>query len=101
MISSKEAAGVGETLGFFVGGGGWTVGAIPHEPYHCHHVHCGTREPAKAAATPAPGHLAARQSGVRGWRDNRGDEPVLRWHHGVLDGRGKVLDGKQQILSGD
>ena len=28
MISSKEAAGVGETPGFFVGGGGWTVGAI-------------------------------------------------------------------------
>ena len=29
MISSKEAAGVGKTPGFFVGGGGWTVGAIP------------------------------------------------------------------------
>ena len=36
MISSKEAAGVGETLGFFIGGGGWTVGAILLGPISMH-----------------------------------------------------------------
>ena len=51
---------------------------LAHEPYHCHHVHRSTREPTKVALTPMPGHPVTRQSGVRGWRDDCGDEPVLR-----------------------